>query len=60
MKVLMLVADLTAGGKERRLIELLKGLSKYQDIKCELAVMNKEIHYTEVFSIDIKSQDIFF
>lgn len=42
------------GGKERQLIELIKGLLTNNDVKCELAVMNKEIYYEEVFNLNIR------
>ena len=54
MKILMFIDGLWAGGKERRLVELLKGLSKYQGIKSELAVMSRDIHYSSVFNLGIK------
>lgn len=42
------------GGKERRLIELLKGLKHFDNIESELVVMSDEIHYTEVCDLGIK------
>ena len=42
------------GGKERQLIELLKGLKRYKHIETQLVVMNQEIHYPEVYNLDIK------
>jgi len=54
MKILMFIDSLRSGGKERRLVELLKGLSKYKNIKCELATMSAEIHYTTVPNLDVK------
>jgi glycosyltransferase involved in cell wall biosynthesis len=44
---------LTSGGKERRLTELMKRLSTVKGITFELAVMRKEIHYKEVFDLNI-------
>ena len=41
-----------AGGKERRLTELMKVLVT-RNISCELAVMSKEVHYEEVFSLGV-------
>ena len=41
-----------AGGKERRLTELMKILVA-RNISCELAVMSKEVHYEEVFSLGV-------
>ena len=53
MKILFIIDSLRAGGKERQLVELLNGLSRYKDIECELAVMSKDIHYNEIFNLDI-------
>jgi hypothetical protein len=53
MRILFFIDSLTSGGKERRLIELLKVLRLKSDFEFELAVMNKDIHYTEVFDLDI-------
>jgi glycosyltransferase involved in cell wall biosynthesis len=54
MKILFFINCLAAGGKERRLIELMKTLKLRQDIEFELALMSNEIHYQEVFDLDIK------
>jgi glycosyltransferase involved in cell wall biosynthesis len=43
-----------AGGKERRFIELLKGLKPNPLIEFELVIMKEEVHYKEVFSLGIK------
>ena len=44
---------MTAGGKERRLTELMKALRLKPDIQFELALMTNEIHYEEVFHLNI-------
>jgi len=54
MRILFLIDSLRPGGKERRLVELLKGLSKYKEIKCELVIMSDEIHYTAIHNLDVK------
>jgi len=54
MKILFFIDSLRSGGKERRLVELIKGLKNYPDIQCELATMSKDIHYQYVFKQDIK------
>ena len=46
--------SLVAGGKERRLIELMRALKSRQDIEFELAVMSNDIHYKEVYDLGIK------
>lgn len=48
IKILFFIDSLAAGGKERRLVELLKGLSHIEYIDYELAVMSYDIHYDEV------------
>lgn len=53
MKILFFINGLAAGGKERRLVELMKGLKKDTSIESELAVMDRDIHYKEVFDLDI-------
>ena len=54
MKILFFIDGLGAGGKERRLVELIKALTKNQEFDCELLIMNDEIHYTEVLDLNIK------
>jgi len=54
MKILFFIESLAAGGKERRLVELLKGLSKYQDISMELVLTRRNVHYTDIFNLNIQ------
>lgn len=54
MKILFFIDCLTSGGKERRLIELLKSLVKIPEIRFELILMSKEIHYKEIHELNIK------
>ena len=54
MKILFYIESLRAGGKERRLVELIKGLKKYPDIEMELVLTREDIHYTEIFDTGIK------
>jgi len=54
MKILFYIENLRSGGKERRLVELIKGLSKYPDIKMTLVLTKDEIHYTDIFKTEIK------
>jgi glycosyltransferase involved in cell wall biosynthesis len=53
MKILFLIDSMTSGGKERRLTELMKKLSTCQGIEFNLAVMSRDIHYQEVFDLNI-------
>ena len=43
MKLLFFIESLHPGGKERRLVELLKGLSKFEDISMELVLTRRDI-----------------
>lgn len=53
MKILLLVDSLVAGGKERRLLELVKGFKNYSDIQLHLVVFSNNIHYQEVFELGL-------
>jgi glycosyltransferase involved in cell wall biosynthesis len=53
MKVLFFIESLRAGGKERRIVELLKGLKRYPDVEVELVLTRKEIHYQEFHELGI-------
>ncbi|PID27535.1 MAG: hypothetical protein CSB55_08650 [Candidatus Cloacimonadota bacterium] len=52
MKILFFIESLQSGGKERRLVELLKGLSKYSDLKCDILLNENKIDYKEVLELD--------
>jgi len=54
MKILFFVSGLGAGGKERRLTELMKELKYHPEFQFELVIMSHDIHYEEVFDLDIK------
>ena len=54
MKILLIIASLEAGGKERQFVELLKGLSKQKDINYEVVIMNKKLYYKEIFNLNIR------
>ncbi len=56
MKVLMIIDSLIAGGKERRLVQLLKGFveQKQGEIEVELVILSNRIHYKEVYQLGIK------
>ena len=54
MKILFYIESLNSGGKERRLVELIKGLSKYPDIEMELVLTRDYIHYKEISDTGIK------
>lgn len=54
MKILFFIDSLCAGGKERRLIELMKGLRLEPGISFEVVLMDKEIHYKQIFNLNIR------
>ena len=54
MKVIQFIDTLRSGGKERQLVELLKGLAKAEGVDCELVIMSKDIHYSYLNDLDIK------
>jgi glycosyltransferase involved in cell wall biosynthesis len=51
MRVLFYIDKLGSGGKERQLVELLRGLKKRADISPSLVCMSGDIHYTEVHDL---------
>lgn len=52
-KILTIIDSFHAGGKERRLLELLKGLTARQ-IDCELIVLSNVVTYPELHDLNIK------
>ena len=54
MKILFFTCGLGPGGKERRLMELMKELKNHPEIEFELVLMSTDIHYKEVLDLDIK------
>ncbi len=54
MKILFFIESLRSGGKERRLVELIKGFSENPNIEMEIVLTKKEIHYEDIFSANIK------
>ena len=53
MKVLYIIDTLQLGGKERRLVELLKGLGKIKQMRYELVVLSDDIFYDYVNNQDV-------
>ncbi len=53
MKILLLIDSLVSGGRERRLIELIKGLRNYPDVQLKLVVFSDKIYYKEIYELDI-------
>jgi glycosyltransferase involved in cell wall biosynthesis len=54
IKLLFCIDGLRAGGKERRLLSLVKQLLDSEDHQMEMIVFNEDVHYKEVFDWDIK------
>lgn len=53
MKVLIGIDSLIRGGKERRLLELIKGLTSVEHFKCELVIFSKVVEYEELSNLHI-------
>ena len=54
MKILFFIESLNSGGKERRLVELIKGLQNHSEIECELVLTRTAIHYKDIYKTGIK------
>jgi glycosyltransferase involved in cell wall biosynthesis len=54
MKITMVVDSLRSGGKERQLLELLKGLGKKNDIACQLIILSPDIDYSYVYELNTR------
>jgi glycosyltransferase involved in cell wall biosynthesis len=53
MRILFFIDSLRSGGKERRLVELLKGFKLVPDLEFEVVVMSNDVHYTEVLDLNV-------
>lgn len=54
MKILFFIDGLRAGGKERQLLELVRGLARRGGYVMDIAVMNRDVHYKEVFDLGVE------
>jgi len=55
MKILFFIDSLRPGGKERRLVELIKGLDMYYpEIEKVLVSLDDDIHYDDFYKLNIK------
>jgi glycosyltransferase involved in cell wall biosynthesis len=54
MRILFFINGLSCGGKERRLVELLKALKFEPGVEYELVLMSKDICYEQVLDLGIK------
>jgi glycosyltransferase involved in cell wall biosynthesis len=53
MRILLFTEHLTAGGKERQVVELIKGLIKHAGFELALVITKNEIHYTEILDLGV-------
>ncbi len=53
MKIIFLNSNLSKGGKERRMIELIKGLLKVPDIEIDLVLFKNRVEYPEIYDMRI-------
>ncbi len=53
MKILYIIDTLLPGGKERQLVELLKGLNNANDLVIKLVILSEDIHYTYVYDLNV-------
>ncbi len=51
-RVIHVIDHLLEGGRERRMVELLKGLSKSGLFEIIAVVLNRDVYYTEIFSLN--------
>lgn len=49
----MIIDSLMSGGKERRLVQLLKGFTSGNEVKAELVILSDRIHYKEIYDLGI-------
>jgi len=54
MKILFFINGIFLGGKERRLLELMKEIKARRQFEFELVVMHPEINYQEILELGIK------
>ena len=54
MRITFFIDTLRVGGKERQLVELIKGLSGLKGIVCEVILTDRDVFYTDLFDIDVK------
>lgn len=54
MRTLFFINDLGSGGKERRLVELIKGLSKFPEMEMDIVLTRDVIHYPDIHKLNIR------
>jgi len=58
MRILFVADTLAGGGKERRLVELIKGLSHSSDYSVFLLILDGEIHYKDINNTNCKVKNL--
>ena len=53
MRILFFIDSFPAGGKERRLLELMKGLKRRPGFELALVIMSRDVHYKEIYDLKI-------
>lgn len=53
MKILYIIESLRSGGKERRLISLIKELLLKENFTLEIIILSNNIHYKEIYNLNI-------
>ena len=54
VRITFFIDTLLPGGKEKQVVELLKGLSGRPDIVCDVVLMDRDVFYTDLFDFDVK------
>lgn len=54
MKILYIIESLTSGGKERRLVSVIKELIQKENIEIEMIILSNVVHYKEIYNLNIK------
>ncbi|MCF6296966.1 MAG: glycosyltransferase, partial [Flavobacteriaceae bacterium] len=54
MKILYIIESLRSGGKERRLVSLIKELKLKNNFEIEIIILSDNIHYKEIYDLNIK------
>jgi glycosyltransferase involved in cell wall biosynthesis len=58
MKILFIIDSLSNGGKERRLLELLKGLNGLEGFETELILLTDLVEFNEIYDLKIRIHKI--
>lgn len=54
MKILLCIDNLGRGGRERRIVELIKGLLAKNSLTLSLVIFSDKVDYPEIFDMDIR------